>query len=439
MTQSIREMELKALGIRQPLQLHPNAGDGLPNSCDVVVIGGGIVGSAAALEFAEKGLSVVLLEKGLIGGEQSSRNWGRCGTQDIPAPEIPLLQRSLELWRGLSSRLEADCGYRECGTLNLIRTSEEQHQKESWFSSTKQFGIEAKMLSKDECRKLIPAISCDHSGGMYTPRDGKAEPSVATALIAAAAARQGAVILTGCSALGIEMSGGEVSGIMTERGLVRTRRLLIAAGIWSSKLLRAIGVRLPQLGILASVAEVEGPIELDVNLGANNFGITRRQSGKYVIACGRDALLTPINLDCFRYFSDFLPLLRKRWKDIWPALPTNLSSSIEHRLTANGEPRVRNPPPYDDHVKSALQNTANWIPVLKSAKLTNSWAGVADATPDGIPVISSVPHVAGLVVATGFSGHGFGMGLGGAELATQILMGKDVHAEISAFSITRFQ
>jgi glycine/D-amino acid oxidase-like deaminating enzyme len=436
--QPAREAELRALGVRHPLQPYPGSDANLPKICDVVIIGGGIVGSTAALEFAEKGLSAVLLEKGLIGGEQSSRNWGRCGMQDIPAPEIPLLHRSLELWRGLSSRLGADCGYRECGTLNLITTSKEQYQKENWLSSVKQFGIEAKMLSKDECRKLIPAISRDHKGGMYTPRDGKAEPSIATARIAAAAARQGAVIFTGCSALAIEMSGGEVSGVVTERGLVRTRRLLIAAGIWSSKLLRAIDVRLPQLGILASVAEVEASIELDVNLGANNFGITRRQSGKYVIACGRDALVTPISLDCFRFFNDFLPLLRERWKNVWPALPRNISSSPGHCLTANGEPRVRNPPPYDDHVKSALQNMTNWIPKLKNAKLTNSWAGVVDATPDGMPVISSVPRISGLVVATGFSGHGFGMGLGGAELATQILMGKDVEAEVSTFSINRF-
>src|SRR5512146_2959425 len=104
----------------------PVAGDEkLPARADVVIIGGGIIGTSAALFLAEQGVSTALVEKGHIAGEQSSRNWGWCRKMVRDPREIPLVIESLRLWQGMNAAVEAETGFRTCGIMYLSETPEE--------------------------------------------------------------------------------------------------------------------------------------------------------------------------------------------------------------------------------------------------------------------------------------------------------------------------
>ncbi|MBA4270054.1 MAG: D-amino-acid oxidase, partial [Methylobacterium sp.] len=113
--------------------IKPIASDAaLPAQADVVVIGGGIVGAAAAYFLAKRGRSVALVEKGVVGGEQSSRNWGWCRQQNRDARELPLAIRSMELWDALAGEIGEDPGFRRCGLVYTTNDAAQIAQWERW-------------------------------------------------------------------------------------------------------------------------------------------------------------------------------------------------------------------------------------------------------------------------------------------------------------------
>src|SRR5436189_6120160 len=122
----------------------------LPAKADVVVIGGGIIGTSAALELAERGISVVLCEKGKIAAEQSSRNWGWCRKMGRDPRELPLIIESLRLWQGMNELVEAETGFRQAGIMYLAQTPAELGQLEGWLDHARQYQLDTRILSRAE-------------------------------------------------------------------------------------------------------------------------------------------------------------------------------------------------------------------------------------------------------------------------------------------------
>ena len=131
-----------------------------PKKTTVAVIGGGVIGVATALELSERGVPVVLLEKGIIAGEQSSRNWGWCRQMGRDSREIPLILESLKLWREMNERVGAETGYRQCGVIYLAENEVELAAREKWYAeNAKAFGLDTKLVSRDRGR--APAAGFD--------------------------------------------------------------------------------------------------------------------------------------------------------------------------------------------------------------------------------------------------------------------------------------
>ena len=149
---------------------------GLPERSGVVIIGGGIIGTCTALFLAEKGHSVVLCEKGRIGGEQSSRNWGWCRTMGRDAREIPLAIESLRLWRSMNTRINRDTGFRQAGIAYLCETEKEIAAQEAWLADARQYQVDARLLRGAAIDALVPGASSSFIAAMHTPTDGRAEP-----------------------------------------------------------------------------------------------------------------------------------------------------------------------------------------------------------------------------------------------------------------------
>ena len=140
-----------------PVPVQPVASDEkLPGSADVVVIGGGIAGVTAAYALAKKDLSVALLEKGVIAGEQSSRNWGWCRAQHRDLRELPLAMKSVEIWNGLSAELEADTGFRRTGLVYVTTKPADFAEWEAWTLAAREYQMHSKVLSPAEAKALTP-------------------------------------------------------------------------------------------------------------------------------------------------------------------------------------------------------------------------------------------------------------------------------------------
>src|SRR5438309_548950 len=174
-----------------PVQSDPE----LPATADAVVIGGGIIGAAAAYYLAKKGHSVALIEKGVIAGEQSSRNWGWCRQQNRDERELPLIVRSLEMWGGLDQEIGADLGFRRAGLIYVTRDPAELEKWEEWATMARGYQVHSRLLTADEARERTPgAAGADWIGGIENPTDGRGEPSMAGPALAEAARRLGATV-----------------------------------------------------------------------------------------------------------------------------------------------------------------------------------------------------------------------------------------------------
>src|ERR1700739_2579079 len=159
----------------------------IPSHTGVVIVGGGIIGVATALFLAEKGHSVALCEKGRIGGEQSSRNWGWCRTMGRDFGEIPLAMESLRLWRGMNERTGRETGFRQPGIVYLCETEKEMADREQWLEEARQYQVDARVLRGTAMDMVVPGASSLFVGALHTPTDGRAEPSHAAPAIAEAA------------------------------------------------------------------------------------------------------------------------------------------------------------------------------------------------------------------------------------------------------------
>ena len=230
-----------------------------PARADVVIIGGGIAGVSTLLSLAERGVSAVLVEKGRLAGEQSSRNWGFCRTQGrADLAEVPLAVESLRQWDRMAERIGAEVGFTRAGACYLCETPREVADYEAWLDGARQWQVRSRVIGSDEVDTLVPGSSRRWAGALYTDNDGRAEPQLAVPLMARAARRLGCLIVTGCAARGFETTAGRLSGVVTERGTIECDAAVLAGGAWSRLFCgQHVSIDFPQLKILGSVMRTE--------------------------------------------------------------------------------------------------------------------------------------------------------------------------------------
>jgi glycine/D-amino acid oxidase-like deaminating enzyme len=416
-----------------------------PRRTGIVVTGGGIIGVCTALFLAEKGHAVVLCEKGRIGGEQSSRNWGWCRTMGRDQGEIPLAMESLRLWRGLNERTGRDTGFRQPGILYLCETEKEVADQEAWLEQASQYQVDAHLLRGSALDAALPGASGRFVAGMHTPTDGRAEPSQAAPAIAEAARAHGATILTNCAVRGIDLQGGRVAGVVTEKGRIACDSVVLAGGAWSRLFCGNTGIDFPQLKVLASVFSTKplagGP---EITAAGSIFAFRKRLDGGYSIA-RRNANTTEITPDHFRLLPDFLPILRTNRHEIrlrvgkrsWEELRTRRRWSLDE-ATPFEAVRVLDPEPKQGILAEARAVLGRTFPAFAGMQVAQSWGGMIDSTPDAVPVIDRVSRIPGFFIATGFSGHGFGIGPGAGRLMADLVTGATPIVDPTPFRLNRF-
>jgi glycine/D-amino acid oxidase-like deaminating enzyme len=415
-----------------------------PASADVVIVGGGIIGVAAALFLAERGVSTVLCEKGVIAGEQSSRNWGWCRTMGRDPRELPLAMESLRLWRGMNERVGAETGFRQCGTLYICPDEAAYAKREAWMPHAMEHGVDSRLLKGDAVNRLLEGSAQRWVGALYTPGDGVAEPSLAVPAMARAAQKLGATVLTGCAVRGLDLAGRRVAGVVTERGRIACERVVLAGGVWSSLFCGSLGLRLPQLKVLASVLRT-APTDAGPSTAAWGPGLSlrKRLDGGYTVSSG--GIIADVVPDSFRYLADFLPMLRAEWSGIslkfGQAFVDEWRQGRSWRLDRPSpfeRARILDPAPTESELRRARTNLERAFPIFSRVAMAASWGGMIDATPDLVPVISEVDTMPGLIVSTGYSGHGFGIGPGAGRLTAELAVGANPVVDPAPFRFSRF-
>ncbi len=402
-----------------------------PIATTVVVIGGGIVGLSAALTLAERGIAVTVIEKGTLAGEQSSRNLGWIRKMGRSAEDLPLALASERLWGVLRERVGSDVGYRQTGIMYVARSRAEMAAHEKWHRAVADYDLGSRLLTAADVARLVPGGIGKWAGGIITPSDGRAEPSLAASAIARAAIDKGAIVVERCAARTLVTSGGRVSGVVTEHGEIRCEHVILSGGLWSRRFLANLGVSLPTLPLVASVFRTE-PMEgpTDMAVGAPDFSFRKGLDGGYTIT-QRGAFIVPLVLDSILIGHRYLATLRAQWKNMRLSLGSDLLDDLclDRRwgpgdISPFERIRTMNPPTNDALNSEALANLAAAWPAFRTARIAEAWAGMIDVTPDGLPVISPVGTVPGLTVASGFSGHGFGTSPAAGQLAADLATGE---------------
>ncbi|MDH3235432.1 MAG: FAD-binding oxidoreductase, partial [Alphaproteobacteria bacterium] len=282
----------------------------LPERAEVAIIGAGIAGCATAYFLAKAGVPVVVLEKGRIAGEQSSRNWGWVRKQGRDPRELPAIIESLKIWPGLEQELEADIGWKQAG-VTYVATNEEQLAKfEEWLGFAKPYQLDSRLLTSKETDDLLGTSGERYLGALHTPSDGRAEPATTVPAIAKAIERLGGRVIEGCAVRTVETQAGRVSGVATEHGTIACASVVCAAGAWSSLFNRNLGIRLPQLRVRSSVLRTEpAPLVTESATWCGDFAFRRRQDGGYTIAADGGSTFEIVP-DAFRFFSTFFGALR---------------------------------------------------------------------------------------------------------------------------------
>jgi glycine/D-amino acid oxidase-like deaminating enzyme len=416
------------------------------DQADVVIIGGGIVGCAAAYYLAKRNAKVILVEKGRIGGEQSSRAWGFVRIQGRDPDEVPLMIESNRIWRNLEAELEADIEWVQGGNLAIARDGERAERFRDWMPVARDFGVETQILTGKQIEALIPGIRGPFSAGMYTAADGHAEPGKATEAFANAAREHGADIRTYCAAEGFEIVNGQIGGVHTEQGLIFAPVVINAAGGHAAKLARMVDLTLPQRIVRATVAETT-PVAPVTPIGTWAPGVSfrQKQNGSFYLAGGASSI-HDITLESFRQARMFLPNYLKNRRifqmrvgrelldDVVRALPVSASHEHPFAHTVDVEPE----PDRATAVKS-IKGFVELFPELRGkVKIRRMWAGMIDATPDAVPVIGEAGDLPGFIFATGFSGHGFAFGPIAGKLLSELILDGHPSLDLHAFRFSRF-
>ncbi len=419
----------------------------LPEAADVVVIGAGVAGVASAIYLNRRGLRVVLVEKGRVAGEQSSRNWGWIRQQGRDPDELPIMVEARRLWKELAADSGEDFGLTESGVTFLAEKPRDMADFEAWLPHARANDVDTHLMSAAELRAMIPEMRGRFHGALLTPSDMRAEPWLAVPALARLAAREGVCVVENCAARRLDMQGGKVAGLVTEAGRIAAPQVLLTGGAWSALFLRAHGVTLPQLSVRATAAAT-APMPQFHNGGVagDKVAFRRRADGGYTIAASgfHDLFIGP---DAFRNLPKYLPVLGehplqtryrvaapKGFPDAW-GTPRRWAADEE---TPFERMRILNPDPNPVFLRRFSDAFAQLLPEFAPVKLRGAWAGMIDMMPDVVPVLGPCDAVPGLWIGTGLSGHGFGIGPGVGRVLADMIAGNAPGQDVARFRLSRF-
>ena len=351
---------------------------------------------------------------------------------------------SLRCWHALIPELDEDIGFKVGGVTYLADNEKDLQRHEAWLESVGTFQLDSRMLSPAEADAMLGRTDRRLLGALHTASDARAEPAKAVPAIARAADRLGATILTDTAVRSIDREAGRISGVVTEHGRIACQSVVLAGGVWSRPFLENIGLDLPQLAVRSSVQRTTSAPRLsESTFGGVGASIRPRQDGGYTVARSGAAQFDIIPA-AFTHFWSFAPTLRAQWRimkirfgrpffDAWGQRRWR-----DDQMSPFEAVRVLDPTPDGVLLDDVMRTARQLYPQLAEAVPAERWAGMIDVTPDEVPALGPIDAVPGLFLATGLSGHGFGIGPGLGYAMAQMVRGEPTVVDLSALRYSRF-
>ena len=368
-------------------------------NAEVIIVGGGIIGCAAAYHLAKNGVSVLVLEGSEnIGDGGSTRNGGGVRQSGRDPRELPLVMYAIRhLWPQLSDMLDTNVEYYQQGNLRLGSTPQHQKILDGLTERAVKCGLDVRMISGDEARAINPYLSEEVTCASWCPTDGHANPLMATMGYYKMARRLGAHFISGEKVTELRKIKGKLRQVITASGNVyEGDKVILAAGYESRFLASTVGIDVPMQPVLLEtlVTEAVAPMFWQM-LGTADADFYGHQTEHGSFVFGLNSGLEPYAK---------------------PGKP--LSSSIA--------------------ASAACRGIMKYFPTLSNIKVVRSWAGWMDSCADHVPVISPVEEVPGLILACGFTGHGFGIAPAVGLVLSQLAMEQETAVDLSALRYDRF-
>ena len=371
----------------------------IPNTADIVIIGGGVMGASTAYHLAMRGAkNVVLLEKEEFFGTGAT---GRCAGgvryQFSTEINVRLSLESLPMIERFKEELAQDVDYRQCGYLLIATTEQDAATFQRNVELQNSLGVQTQLLSGEDVRARLPLMEFDDAiAGTFHQKDGIVDPNSVVAGYIRAAQKLGAKAITRAEVTGIQLRGERIEAVETAQGVIETRTVLNAAGPWAGLIGQMAGVQIPIVPVRRQMFTTNTLKEIPEDFP---FVIDFAQS-LYFHREG-DGLLIGMS---------------------------NQNEKPGFDQTVDEEFEVKN-------FEAAVER----MPLLERASRASHWAGLYEVTPDAHPIFGGSP-VEGFTICTGFSGHGFMHGpVAGKLMAEYILDGAFSTLDVSMLDLARFE
>ncbi len=360
-----------------------------------VIVGGGIMGCSIALELAQAGLEVTVLERAIPGAEASTAAAGMLAPQleaKAPGAMLELSMRSRALYPAWARQLESasgvEIGYLESGALQLAFTEHELHELDATVAWQQAASLRATLLSGDEVLALEPNVSGDVRGAAHFPDDHQVDPRRLMQALSTATAKAGVTFRTGYVRRVIDEAGA-ATGVDLDGEAVRADLTIVAAGSWSSLV---PGAHLDPQHLKPARGQL---LELKLRLPPTRHLL--KAGSSYVVPRADGRVICGATVELVGY---------------------------DKRVTAEG-------------LATVLSQALRCCPALKAATFTEAWAGLRPSTADDLPLLGE-GALKNLVIASGHHRNGILLAPITARLVTQLITGQRLSMSLSAFNPTRF-
>ena len=363
----------------------------------MVILGGGVIGTSAAFHLAEAGVDVALVERAELGSGSTSRAAGGVRTQFSDALNIEIAKRSLDAFRDFGRRPGWEIDLKEVGYLFVLSREADVDKFERSVALQNESGLATRMLTAREVRELCPLVQGDDIlAGAFSPGDGHATPEGVVQGYASAARVRGAEIRVNCDVLGINVSGDEITAVVTDQGSIRTSTVICAAGAWSRNCGAMAGVDLPVTPLRRQILFTEAldglPAEVPMTIDFESSFYFHREG---------------------------------------PGLLVGMSDPRE-------EPGF-SVETTDDWIPGLMEVVRRRAPLIADAGIRGGWAGLYEMTPDHNAIIGEATGVSRFLYATGFSGHGFLQAPAVGEILRDLVLRRPTFVDIGPLGVNRFQ
>ena len=377
-------------------------------STDVVVIGGGIIGTAIAYFLSRQKINVILLEKnGIASGSSGACDGAVVMQTKKPGVHLQLALESQALLSQMQDRLPVPIEYEKNGGLIVIETEDEKMAMEQLVDTQRQVGLDIELLDHKQLRTLAPHLSDHLIGATYSPGDSKINPIALTFGFAMGAKQMGAEILTGTAVLDIEAEERQISAVVTAAGKIDTRTVVNATGVYASEIGRMIGIEIP----------------------------IKPRRGQLLVTEARPGFLKPWLGSANYIAAKFNPQLAKEG-----------AGGVSIDQTQNGNLLIgstREFVGYDkrttvEGLKQIASRAVRILPVLKHTHLIRAFAGLRPYTPDGLPILGEVEKIKGLIMAAGHEGDGIALSAITGKLISELVLEGKTDVALDSFNLKRF-